>query len=126
MEQLIRIQARIQSKEFVHSWMLTKEPLPTCAYKFHTGELNNNSFLPDPKKDWYTENAPLQVKIEQDKDEKIAKIKHSMRTPAELTLEPHNTRLRKFIQEFRKRFYFPDIYEKMRFHIKKCATCIQT
>ncbi len=30
----------------------------TCAYKFHTGELNINSFLRDQKKDWYTEKAP--------------------------------------------------------------------
>ncbi len=107
------------------------------------------------------------MEMEQDKDEDIAKIKHSMRTSAELTLEPHNTRLRKFMkqlprlklkknvlyrkffehngdyylqmvvpehleqelmcrihnrlqhagkqkcnQEFRKRFYFPELYKK--------------
>ncbi len=34
--------------------------------------------------------------------------------------------IQKCITEFRKRFYFPDIYEKLRYHIKNCATCIQT
>ncbi len=34
--------------------------------------------------------------------------------------------MQKCAQEFRKRFYFPDIYEKMLFHIKNCATCMQT
>ena len=106
-------------------------------------------------------------------DENVAKIKHSMKTSAELKLEPRNTRLRKFlkqlprpalkknvlyrkffehngdyylqvvvpehleqelmcrkhdqlqhagmqkcIQEFRKRFYFPDIYEILRSILK--------
>ena len=50
-----------------------------------------NSFTPDPKKDWYTENTPLHKEIEQNKAEKIAKIKHSMSTSAKLTLEPPNT-----------------------------------
>ncbi len=34
--------------------------------------------------------------------------------------------IQKCVADFRKRFYFPDIYEKLRRHIRNCATCIQT
>ncbi len=38
----------------------------------------------------------------------------------------HHAGMQKCVHEFRKRFYFPDIYEKMKFRIKNCVTCIQT
>ncbi len=57
------------------------------------------SFLTDPEKDWYTENIPLHMEIKQDKDENIVDIKHSMKTTAELTFEPHNTRLRELLKQ---------------------------
>ncbi len=121
------------------------------------------------------------MEMEQEKDNNIRKIIHTIQTSSELTSEPHNTRLRKLVKqlprltirdnvlyrkyfehngdyhlqtvipehleeelmcrihdqlhhagmqkcvrEFRKRFYFPSIYKKMKFHITNCATCIHT
>ena len=52
----------------------------TCAYKFHEGALPLNPFFPDPKEDWFTDNTPIFMEMEQTKEPNVCKIMHHVNT----------------------------------------------
>ena len=83
----------------------SKELTVTCLCNLTTQGRSNvlaELSVPDPKREWYTNDTPVFMEAEQAKDKNITQVRECILRKNDINLDHAPTRLRKFVKQFRR------------------------